>query len=190
MRRSLHITVVLLLTYIFPVHADPSPAWRVYFFDDFQAFDHSNWQDQMLWANNKASVTFPKEFLAPAKSAMEHSSCRLLASVGKHPVSTGTRRASNTRQPAGLRVGLPRKIVSNSSRVAGPPPARDQKRAGRHVSRVVAVGRLQQRASHRVARRDRLLAPGRLWGTRHLRAPCRWRCRPLRRAHHRQRRGM
>ena len=26
--------------------ADPTPGWRIDFFDDFETFDHQNWQDQ------------------------------------------------------------------------------------------------------------------------------------------------
>lgn len=33
--------------------ADPTLGWRIDFFDDFETFDHQNWQDQLLWVNGE-----------------------------------------------------------------------------------------------------------------------------------------
>ena len=36
-----------------------TPGWQVDFFDDFDTFDHANWQDQMLWVNEEYQCYVP-----------------------------------------------------------------------------------------------------------------------------------
>lgn len=36
-----------------------TPGWHVDFFDDFDTFDHANWQDQMLWVNDEYQCYVP-----------------------------------------------------------------------------------------------------------------------------------
>ena len=33
--------------------------WKVDFFDDFDTFDHNNWQDQRIWVNNEKQCYVP-----------------------------------------------------------------------------------------------------------------------------------
>ena len=33
--------------------------WKVDFFDDFETFDHDNWQDQRIWVNNEKQCYVP-----------------------------------------------------------------------------------------------------------------------------------
>jgi len=33
--------------------------WKVDFFDDFETFDHNNWQDQRIWVNNEKQCYVP-----------------------------------------------------------------------------------------------------------------------------------
>jgi len=40
--------------------ADPEPVWQTDFFDDFETFDHSHWQDQMLWVNDEDQCYVPE----------------------------------------------------------------------------------------------------------------------------------
>jgi beta-glucanase (GH16 family) len=53
---TLYWKLLFLLMGIFTVssHAeDSSERWKVDFFDDFDTFNHENWQDQLLWVNRE-----------------------------------------------------------------------------------------------------------------------------------------
>lgn len=39
---------------------DTANAWQTDFFDDFESFDHTHWQDQMLWVNEEHQCYVPE----------------------------------------------------------------------------------------------------------------------------------
>jgi beta-glucanase (GH16 family) len=54
---SVAVAVATLFATPFALAADN---WEVDFFDDFEFFDHSNWQDQMLWVNKEEQCYVPE----------------------------------------------------------------------------------------------------------------------------------
>ncbi|MGB1342053.1 MAG: glycoside hydrolase family 16 protein [Pseudomonadales bacterium] len=55
--KNFHMTLLLIMgSFVFSgplLAADAVNDWQVDFFDDFETFDHQNWQDQLLWVNGE-----------------------------------------------------------------------------------------------------------------------------------------
>ncbi|MFN3199530.1 MAG: family 16 glycosylhydrolase [Bradymonadia bacterium] len=47
------LTLLCTTTWALVASAERPPQWKVDFFDDFDRFDHTHWQDQLLWVNNE-----------------------------------------------------------------------------------------------------------------------------------------